>query len=153
MPTEGVIAVVCARFNETVTHALLRGALETLRQHGMSDERVQVVWVPGCFELPLAAQALARREDVLAVICIGAVIRGETPHFEFVSDAAATGILRVSLDAMKPVTFGVLTTDTTEQAFARAGGRAGNKGTEAARAAVEMVELLFTLRENQTKPL
>jgi 6,7-dimethyl-8-ribityllumazine synthase len=137
--------IVCARFNESVTSALLNGAVSELRKHGAGEQSIEIVWVPGSFELPLAAQRAASRPDVSAVICLGAVIRGETPHFEFVSHAAATGILRVSLDSNKPVTFGVLTTDTPEQAFERAGGRVGNKGVDAALAAIEMVHLLTRL--------
>ena len=135
-------AVICARFNQKVTQALLQGAVSALREHGAKDEQIEIVWVPGSFELPLAAQQAARRDDIAAVICLGAVIRGETPHFDFVSHAASTGILRVGLDSGKPVTFGVLTTDTPEQAFERAGGKVGNKGTDAALAALEMVHLL-----------
>jgi len=136
------LSIICSRFNEKVTRALLDGAMKTLLEHGANAERIEVSWVPGSFELPLAAQAAARRSDIAAVICLGAVIRGETPHFDFVSHAAATGILRVSLDTGKPVAFGVLTTDTPEQAFDRAGGRVGNKGADAALAALEMVDLL-----------
>lgn len=139
------VVIVCARFNETVTRALLGGALAALRERGARDEDIEVAWVPGSFELPLAAQAAVARPDVAAVICLGAVIRGETPHFEYVSHAAATGILRVSLDSRKPVTFGVLTTDNPEQAFERAGGRVGNKGSDAALAALEMAHLLTRL--------
>jgi len=148
-----MIAVACARFNETVTGALLKGALETLHGHGFADHRIEIAWVPGAFELPWAAQALAAKPDVLAVICLGAVIRGETPHFDFVSEAAAMGILRVGLESGKPVLFGVLTTETVEQAFARAGGRVGNKGSEAAAAAIEMIKLSTTIRENESTPL
>jgi 6,7-dimethyl-8-ribityllumazine synthase len=139
------VVVVCARFNEIVTQRLLDGALEALRSHGAGDHAIEVAWVPGSFELPVAAQQAAARPDVNAVICLGAVIRGETPHFEFVSQAAASGILRASMDSGKPVTFGVLTTDTVEQAFDRAGGKVGNKGADAALAAVEMVHLLTRL--------
>ena len=134
--------IVCARFHETVTAKLLEGAVAALKRHGASDALIEVVWVPGSFELPLAARRAAARPDVAAVICLGAVIRGETPHFEYVSHAAATGILRASLDSGKPVTFGVLTTETVEQAFERAGGRVGNKGEDAALAAVEMIHVL-----------
>jgi 6,7-dimethyl-8-ribityllumazine synthase len=139
------IVIVCARFHENITQALLDGALAVLREHSVSDKSIEIAWVPGSFELPLAAQTAAARPDVSAVVCLGAVIRGETPHFDFVSQAAATGILRVALDARKPVTFGVLTTDTVEQAFERAGGRVGNKGADAARAALEMVHLVTNL--------
>jgi 6,7-dimethyl-8-ribityllumazine synthase len=134
--------IVCARFHETVTAKLLEGAVSALKQYGASDGYIEIVWVPGCFELPLAAMRAAARPDVAAVICLGAVIRGETPHFDHVSHAAASGILRAGLDSGKPVTFGVLTTDTVEQAFERAGGRVGNKGQDAALAAIEMIYVL-----------
>jgi len=140
------IVIVCARFNETVTKALLSGALAALKERGVPVARIEVVWVPGSFELPLAASMSAARTDVAAVVCLGAVIRGETPHFEYVSEAAALGILRAGLDQHKPVTFGVLTTDTPEQAFQRAGGNVGNKGTDAANAALDMIETLQQIR-------
>jgi 6,7-dimethyl-8-ribityllumazine synthase len=140
------IVIVCARFNETVTNALLRGALATLKERGVPETQIEVVWVPGSFELPLAANAAAERTEVAAVVCLGAVIRGETPHFEYVSEAAAMGILRVGLDNHKPVTFGVLTTDNPEQAFQRAGGPVGNKGADAANAAMDMIETLQKIR-------
>ena len=142
------IVIVCARFNETVTSLLLKGAKATLQEHDVSNEQIEVAWVPGAFELPVAAAAAAEREDVLAVICLGAVIRGETPHFDYVSQAAASGILRVGLDYKKPVTFGVLTTDNPEQAFERAGGRIGNKGADAAEAALEMIKVLQQQRSH-----
>ncbi len=137
--------IVCARFNEEVTRALLEGAVSALRNHGAKDESIEVAWVAGSFELPLAALTAAKRSDVSAVVCLGAVIRGETPHFDFVSQAAAMGILEAGLQSGKPVTFGVLTTDTAAQAFERAGGSVGNKGTDAALAALEMVHLIARL--------
>ena len=140
------IVIVCARFNEAVTQALLRGALAALKERGLTEEQMEVVWVPGSFELPLAANAAAARFDVTAVVCLGAVIRGDTPHFDYVSHAAATGILRAGMDNDKPVTFGVLTTDTPEQAFERAGGRVGNKGTDAANAALDMIKVVDQIR-------
>jgi len=139
------VAIVCARFNESITRALLDGAVSALKEHGAQDGQIEVAWVPGSFELPLAARAAAARGDIAAVICLGAVIRGETPHFDYVSEAAAMGILRAGMDSGKPVTFGVLTTDTPEQARERAGGRIGNKGADAALAALEMVDLLTRL--------
>ncbi len=142
------ITIVCARFNEIVTGALLKGAVQTLTDSGLSDDSIEVVWVPGAFELPLAARVAAERHHTSAVICLGAVIRGDTPHFEYVSSAAANGILSVGLTTNKPVIFGVLTTDSPEQAFDRAGGRVGNKGSEAALAALEMLKSLSLLREN-----
>ncbi len=140
--------IVCARFNETVTKLLLKGAVDALKSHGLRDEQIEVVWVPGAFELPVAAAVAAARMDVAAVVCLGAVIRGETPHFEYVSQVAALGILRAGMDNEKPVTFGVLTTDNPEQAFERAGGRVGNKGADAAEAAWEMITVLDQLRSN-----
>lgn len=134
--------IVVSRFNGHITARLLEGALQTLRAHGTADDAITVIHVPGAFELPLAAQALARQGNVHAVICLGAVIRGETPHFEYVSSAAATGIGAVARECGLPVTFGVLTADTMEQARARAGGGPGNKGREAALAALEMVDAL-----------
>lgn len=134
--------IVCARFNQTITGKLLEGAISALKTSGASDSYIEVAWVPGSFELPVAAARAAARSDVSAVICLGAVIRGETPHFEYVSQAAAAGILRAGMDHNKPVTFGVLTTDTVEQAMERAGGKVGNKGEDAALAAIEMVHVL-----------
>ena len=138
-------AIVVARFNRDITDALLAGALETFSQHGVPAERVTVVRVPGAFELPLAAQRLARHGGHAAILALGAVIRGETPHFDYVSGECARGIARVSLDSGVPVIFGVLTTDDHLQAAARAGGRVGNKGSEAAMAALEMTTLLRAL--------
>ena len=146
MSTPTRMVIVCARFNETVTKKLLKGAQAALSERGIPDSQVEVVWVPGSFELPLAADAAAAREDVSAVVCLGAVIRGDTPHFDYVCQSAAAGILRASLDRHKPVTFGVLTTDNPEQAFERAGGRVGNKGSDAAHAAVDMIETLKQIR-------
>lgn len=142
--------ILCARFHEDIGRALLDGALSALREHGANDDDVEVAWVPGSFELPLAAQAAARRANVAGVICLGAVVRGETPHFDFVSHAAATGILRAGMETGKPVTFGVLTTETVEQAYERAGGKLGNKGADAARAAIEMVRLLSEFGEKSS---
>ena len=140
------IVIICARFNETVTKALWKGAIAALKERGIAESNVESYWVPGSFELPFAASAAASRADVAAVICLGAVIRGETPHFDFVSQAAADGILRVGLDHNKPVTFGVLTTDNPEQAFERAGGRIGNKGADAAQAALDMLDVINQVR-------
>ena len=134
------VGIAVARFNSGVTERLLAGALDVCAQAGIEGDRVCVLRVPGAFELPLAAQELIRR-GCEAVICLGAVIRGETPHFEYVCQQAAAGIMRVALDHHVPVAFGVLTCDTAEQAYARAGGDAGNKGAEAARSALEMVLL------------
>lgn len=141
----GRAVVVVSRFNEAVTRKLLDGAVATLGRNGWPAERVDVVWVPGAFELPLAVdRALATRRYRLAV-AVGAVIRGETPHFEYVASAAAQGLREASVRFGVPVGFGVLTCDTEEQALARAGGEAGHKGVEAAESAVEMVRVLDQL--------
>jgi 6,7-dimethyl-8-ribityllumazine synthase len=134
-------AIVVSRFNPQVTDRLLSGARACLLQHGVQDSAIDVISVPGAWELPLAAQTAARR-GYAAVIALGCVIRGETPHFEYVAGAAAQGLERVSLEANMPVAFGVLTTENNEQALARAGGRDGNKGWDAALVAMEMADLL-----------
>jgi len=139
------VAIIASRFNEHVTAPLLEGARATLAEHGLDPATVAVVWVPGAFEIPLAAQRLAGSGTVDAVICLGAVIRGETAHFEYVAGPCATGIARAALDTGVPVAFGVLTTNDERQALDRAGGAAGNKGAEAARTALEMVTLLRAL--------
>jgi 6,7-dimethyl-8-ribityllumazine synthase len=139
------VAVAVARFNELVTRRLLDGALEGLRAHGVADDEVDVVWVPGAFELPVAARRLASSRTYDAVICLGAVIRGETPHFDHVAGQAAAGIREAAVATGVPVIFGVLTTETLEQALARAGGDHGNKGWDAAAAALEMASLLEQL--------
>jgi 6,7-dimethyl-8-ribityllumazine synthase len=140
------VGIVVARFNRDITEKLLDGAERTLRDLGATDDHITVVWVPGAFEVPLVAKQLAHGRQVDAVICLGAVVRGDTPHFEYVAGEAAAGIMRVSLETDMPIVFGVLTTDDLEQAHARVGGAAGHKGEEAARAAVEMVTLLRQLR-------
>ena len=139
------LAVVCSRFNELVTERLLAGALDGLIRHGVDPASVTVAWVPGAFEVPLAAAQLAASGEVDAVICVGAVIRGATGHYEHVAGQCAAGVQRAQLDTGVPVVFGVLTTETTEQALERAGGKGGNKGFEAATAAIEMVDLLRQL--------
>jgi 6,7-dimethyl-8-ribityllumazine synthase len=136
------LAVVVGRFNAHVSRPLLDGALAALAALGLPAQAVPVHWVPGAFEIPLVAKRLAASGQVDAVICLGAVIRGETAHFEYVAGPCATGVARAALDTGIPVVFGVLTTNDDEQALARAGGREGNKGEEAARTAVEMVGLL-----------
>lgn len=135
-------AIVVARFNEFITRKLLDGALDCLVRHGVSEDSIEVIWVPGAFELPLAARAAARKKGIDAVVCLGAVIRGATPHFEFVAAEAAKGIAQASLETGKPVLFGVVTADTLEQAIERSGSKAGNKGASAALAAIEMANLL-----------
>lgn len=143
------MALVAARFNEVVVRRLLDGALACLRKHGIAEEDLDVVWVPGAFELPLVARELAAAGACDAVVCLGAVIRGETAHFEHVAGAAAAGIRRAALDTGVPVTFGVLTTDTLEQAMERAGGAHGNKGWDAAMAAMEMASLMERLPKQE----
>ena len=135
------VCVLAARWNEHVTSKLLTGAIAGLKDCGVPDEAITVAWVPGAFELPTAASWAAQSGDYDAVICLGAVIRGETAHFEYVAGGAATGIARVALDTGVPVIFGVLTVDTLEQALERCGGKHGHKGDEAARTAVEMANL------------
>jgi len=140
------IAIVAARFNERVVRALVDGAADVLRRIGVADDDLTVVWVPGAFELPLVAQQVARGGSVDGVVCLGAVVRGETAHFEHVAGQAAAGIARVALDTGVPVGFGVLTTEDAAQAEARAGGKAGNKGAEAALAVVETVRVTQAIR-------
>jgi len=136
------VAIVAGRFNDHVTKPLLEGCLDGLAENGVLMETVQVSWVPGAFEAPVVAKRLAASGVVDAVICLGAVIRGDTPHFEYVAGECAAGLMRASLDTGVPIVFGVLTTDDVEQAMARAGGGEGNKGREAAVTALEMVSLL-----------
>ncbi|EEG76727.1 6,7-dimethyl-8-ribityllumazine synthase [Dethiobacter alkaliphilus] len=134
--------IVVGRFNEFISSKLLGGCLDALKRHDAQDANVEVAWVPGAYEVPLVAQKMANTGRYDAVICLGAVIRGATPHFEFVSSEVAKGIAKVSLDSGVPVIFGVLTTDTLEQAIERAGTKAGNKGWDAAMSAIEMADLL-----------
>jgi 6,7-dimethyl-8-ribityllumazine synthase len=141
------IGIALARFNRAVTDRLLAGALEALTAHGVAEDAVDVASVPGAFELPLCAQRLAMTGRYDALVCLGAVVRGETPHFDFVAGEAASGIGAVARRHDLPVAFGVLTTDTMEQALARAGGTAGNKGYEAAVTALEMVQVLRAVQK------
>jgi 6,7-dimethyl-8-ribityllumazine synthase len=136
------IGVALARFNQSVTDRLLAGALEALVRHGVAEDAIDVAVVPGAFELPLCAQRMASAGRYDALVCLGAVVRGETPHFDYVAGEAARGIAEVARRHDVPVAFGVLTTDTVEQALARAGGERGNKGYEAAVTALEMVQVL-----------
>lgn len=135
------IAIVAARFNEFITQKLLGGALDAIRRHNGSEDDVTLVWVPGAFEIPLAAQKLAQSKKYDAVICLGAVIRGSTPHFDYVAGESAKGVAQAAMSTGVPVVFGVLTTDSIEQAIERAGTKAGNKGFDAAVTAMEMVNL------------
>ncbi len=139
------LAIVVARFNELVTGKLLDGAVECLRAHGIDEDDLLVAWVPGAFELPLVSRRLAASGGFDAVICLGAVVRGETPHFDHVAGQAALGIRTAAEDTGVPVIFGVLTTDTLEQAIDRAGGKHGNKGWDAAMAALETASVLDQL--------
>ena len=139
------VAVAASRFNELVTDRLVAGARDALLRHGVDEGSITLVWAPGAFELPLVAQRLAASGDVDAVVCVGAVIRGSTDHYEHVASQCAAGLTRVTLDTGVPVVFGVLTTETTEQALERAGGKLGNKGFEAATTAIEMADLLRQL--------
>lgn len=138
-------AITVARFNSFVVEALLDGAIDTLKRHGVKEENITVVRVPGAWELPLAAKKLAESKKFDAVIGLGAVIRGGTPHFDFVCNEAAKGLGAVGLDSGLPVVFGVITTDSIEQAIERSGTKAGNKGSDAALVAIEMVSLLKQL--------
>jgi 6,7-dimethyl-8-ribityllumazine synthase len=135
-------AIVVARFNELVTKRLLEGALEEFRQRRVKDDRLTVVWVPGSFELPLIADRLAKSKKFAAVCCLGAVVQGETSHHEYINQQVTAGLMRAGLESGVPVLFGVLTCSSMEQAFDRAGGKVGNKGTDAALAAIEMVNVL-----------
>ncbi len=134
-------AIVISRFNELIGNKLLSGAMDALVRHGAADSEITVAWVPGAFEIPVVAQKLASSQKYDAVICLGAVIRGATPHFDYVAAEVSKGIAKVGLDTGVPVIFGVLTTDTIEQAVERAGAKAGNKGWDAAVAAIEMANL------------
>ena len=135
-------AIVAGRFNELITRKLLEGAMDCLVRHSADPAAITVVWVPGAFEIPLVAQKLSQTRQYDAIICVGAVIRGGTPHFDYVSAEVSKGIATVSMTAGLPVIFGVLTTDTIDQAIERAGTKGGNKGWNAALSAIEMVDLL-----------
>jgi 6,7-dimethyl-8-ribityllumazine synthase len=140
-------AVLCARFNSSVTDPLLAGAVDALQRSGASQEDIEIIQVPGSWELPAAAKAIAASRPPDAVIALGAVIRGDTPHFDFVAGEAASGLMAVQLETGIPVAFGVLTTNTMEQAQDRAGGKDGNKGYDAAMTAIEMANLIRRLRK------
>lgn len=140
------VAIVAGRFNDVITDRLLAGARSGLERHGVDPERIDVAWVPGSFETPGVAKLMAASGRYDAVICVGAVIRGDTPHFEYVSGQAAAGVLRAGLDTGVPVIFCILTTNTTEQALDRAGLKSGNKGYDAAVSAIEMANLYRQLR-------
>ncbi len=143
------VAIVVGRFNDFICKSLLDGAVDCLKRNGADENAISVYWVPGAFEIPLAAQQAANDPKIDAVICLGAVIRGSTPHFDYVCSAATSGISRITLETQKPVIFGILTTDTIEQAIERAGTKAGNKGWEASMAAIEMVNLLQAMEQSR----
>ena len=136
------VGIVAARFNEFITSKLLSGALDTLTRHDVKDEDIEIAWVPGAFEIPLAASKMANSGKYDAVICLGAVIRGNTTHYDYVCNEVSKGIAQVSLASGIPVMFGVVTTENIEQAIERAGPKAGNKGSDCAQGAIEMVNLL-----------
>lgn len=146
-PPTGRFALVAARFNQFVVEQLVAGARDGLKRHGVADEAIDLVWVPGSFEVSFVARRLAASRKYVAVICLGAVIRGETDHYDHVAGAAAKGVAEAALSTGVPVIFGVLTCDTLEQAINRAGGKSGNKGYESAMSALEMVNLLKQLPE------
>ncbi len=144
-PPPGRFAIVAARFNGMVTEALLSGCREGFVRHGVPEDRLDVAWAPGSFELPLVAKTMAQTGRYVAVVCLGCVIRGETGHYDHVAAQASSGVMQASLSTGVPVVFGVLTTDTVEQALNRSGLKSGNKGMEAAAAAIEMVNLLSAI--------
>jgi 6,7-dimethyl-8-ribityllumazine synthase len=139
--------IVVGRFNEFVGGKLLAGAIDGLKRHGVKESEIETAWVPGAFEIPLIAKKMANSKQYDALICLGAVIRGSTPHFDYVASEVSKGIAQVSLDSEIPVIFGVLTTDTIEQAIERSGTKAGNKGYDAAVTAIEMANLLTNLKK------
>ena len=146
--SEGIkVGIVCARFNEFIVSKLLGGCEDTLIRHGVKDEDIDVAWVPGAFEIPLIASKMAKCGKYDAIICVGAVIRGSTSHYDYVCAEVSKGIAAVSLNSDIPVMFGVLTTDTIEQAIERAGTKAGNKGYDCALGAVEMINLIRVMGE------
>jgi len=136
------VGIVVARFNEFITSKLLGGALDALKRHGVKEEDIEIAWVPGAFEIPLVAQKMATNKKYQAVICLGTVIRGSTPHFDYVCAEVSKGVAQVGMSTGIPVIFGVLTTETIEQAIERSGTKAGNKGFDAAVSAIEMANLL-----------
>jgi 6,7-dimethyl-8-ribityllumazine synthase len=134
-------AIVVSRFNEFITGKLVEGAIDTLVRHGVREEDIKIVWVPGAFEIPAVARKLALRKKQDAVLCVGCVIRGDTPHFDYIAAEVSKGVASVGIESEIPVIFGVLTTESIEQAIERAGTKAGNKGSDAAMAAIELVSL------------
>ena len=150
MVAEGAkIALVAARFNEFITSKLISGAIDGLKRHGVEDDDISLAWVPGAFEIPIIAKNLALSKKYDAVICLGAVIRGATTHYDYVCNEVSKGIAAVSLESGIPVMFGILTTENIEQAIERAGTKAGNKGYDCALSAIEMINLLKNIRPAQ----
>ena len=141
------VAIVASRFNEIITNKLLGGAVDGLVRHGMSEDDITAVWVPGAFEIPVIAKKLATSGKYDAVICVGAVIRGQTSHYDYVCNEVSKGIAQVSLQTGIPVMFGIVTTENIEQAIARAGSKAGNKGYDCALGAIEMINLIKTMEQ------
>lgn len=139
--------IIVGRFNEFIGSKLLDGALDALKRHGSSEENIEIAWTPGAFEIPLVAKKMAKSKKYDAIICLGAVIRGATPHFDYVSAEVSKGIAHVTLETEVPIIFGILTTDSIEQAIERAGTKSGNKGFDVAVTAIEMVNLLKTIEE------
>lgn len=144
---DGRYAIVAGRFNQFVVDSLVEGAIDALIRNGVSEDKIKVVRVPGAYEIPLIAQAVAEKGDVDAIVALGAVIRGSTPHFDYVAGESAAGLSKVQLDTGVPCAFGVLTVEDIEQAIERAGTKAGNKGAEAAMVAIEMVSVLKQISE------
>ena len=140
------ITIVASRFNDFITKELISGCTDTLIRHGLEDKDLQIAWVPGAFEIPLVAQKFAKSKSYDALICLGTVIRGSTPHFDYIASEVAKGVAKVSLDTGIPVVFGVITADTIEQAIERAGTKDGNKGRDAATTAIEMINLLEKIK-------
>lgn len=138
-------AFIAARFNDIIVDPLIRGALDALKRHGATEKQIEIVRVPGAFDIPLVARKLAQSRRYDALVTLGAVVRGQTPHFDYVAGECASGISRIALETGVPIAFGVLTTDTMEQAMDRAGGKAGNKGADVALVAIEMANLLRRL--------
>lgn len=141
------LAIVISRFNQLISSRLLEGALDVIFRHGGEEKNLEIIWVPGCWEIPLVALKKANQGKFDAVICLGAIIRGDTPHFDVISTQCAKGIAQASLSSETPIAFGVLTCDTMEQALDRAGGKSGNKGRDAALSAIEMANLMQIIEE------
>lgn len=147
IPKDIRIGIVVARFNEFITSKLLAGAVDTLKRHDVSEDSIDVAWVPGSFEIPLIAQKMAKTGKYDAIICLGAIIRGSTTHYDLVCNEAAKGVAQVSLNSDIPVMFGIITTENLEQAVDRAGAKAGNKGSECAEGAIEMINLIREIED------